>query len=61
MISLSTEAGSEVLVRVKSLEAASVCNVPDAQRLVVRRREKVASAGVPRRAAHPVVVPDQRR
>lgn len=56
-----TEAGREVLVRVESLEAARVRHVPHAQRLVVGRREQVAPARVPRGAAHPVVVPHQRR
>lgn len=51
-----TETGGEVLMRVKCLEASFVRDVPDAQRLVVRGGEQVAARGVPRRAAHPVVV-----
>lgn len=47
-------------MRVERLEAARVRDVPHAQRLVVGRREQVAAARVPRRAAHPVVVPHQR-
>lgn len=55
------ETGGEVLVRVERLETARVRDVPDTERLVVRRRQQVAAARVPGRAAHPVVVTHQRR
>lgn len=58
---ICTEAGGEVLVRVERLEAARVRDVPHAQRLVVGGGEQVAAARVPHGAAHPVVVPHQRR
>jgi len=47
----------EVVMGVEPLVTASVGDVPDSERLVIRGREEILAPGVPGDASDPVVVP----
>lgn len=51
-----TERGAKVLVHVERLVAASVAQVPDAERLVVGGAEQVLATSVEYKSSHPIVM-----